>query len=207
MKVLAINGSPHEKGAVYTAIRIIADELEAQGIEVDIVHVGNKLIHGCIACDYCGRQQKPKCVFIDDPVNECLEKAEQADGIILGSPVYYSGIAGPMKSFLDRFFYAGANLQFKVGTVAVSLRRSGAVDTFHQLNNYLNLSNTVITPGPYWNAIHGMDEKEVLEDIEGVQIMSTLGKNMAWLMKSIAFSKDSIPRPSLEKRVFTNFVR
>lgn len=206
MKVLAINGSPNKEGCTYTAIRIMADELEKQGIEVEIVHVGNKVIRGCTACNACSRMEESKCIF-DDIVNECIEKTKEVDGIIIGSPVHYSGIAGSMKSFLDRFFYAGAHLQYKVGAAVASLRRSGGVDTFHQLNNYLNLANVVITPSHYWNVIHGSNAQEVMKDEEGVQIMKTLGQKMAWLMKSIDNSKDEIPLPQIDERVWTNFIR
>ena len=204
MKVLAINGSPHTKGCTYTALRLAADELEKQGIEVEIVQVGNQAIHGCTACGACRGRETPGCVF-DDVVNVCIGKAEQADGILLGSPVYYSGIAGAMKCFLDRFFYAGPDLKYKVGAAVVSARRSGVVDTFHQMNNYLNLADVAIVPSHYWNAVHGNSAEEVLEDKEGVQVMQTLGRNMAWLMKSIEAGR--VPIPGQEKRIFTNFVR
>lgn len=204
MKVLAINGSPHADGCTYTALRLVADELEKQGIEVELVHVGNQVIRGCTACGACRRRETPGCVF-DDAVNACIGKAEHADGILLGSPVYYSGIAGTMKCFLDRFFYAGPNLKYKVGAAVVSARRSGVVDTFHQMNNYLNLADVAIVPSHYWNAVHGNSAAEVLQDREGVQVMRTLGRNTAWLMKSIEAGK--VPLPEQEKRTFTNFVR
>ncbi|HEY5584846.1 MAG TPA: flavodoxin family protein [Ruminiclostridium sp.] len=207
MKVLAINGSPHKDGCTYTAIRLMADELEKQNIEVEIVHVGNKLIRGCTACNACNKMAEKKCIFDDDIVNECVEKCKEVDGIIIGSPVYYSGVAGTMKSFLDRFFYSGANLQYKVGAAVVSLRRSGGVDSFHQLNNYFNLANVVITPSHYWNVIHGSNAGDVMQDGEGVQIMQNLGKNMAWLLKSLDSSKNEISLPQKEERVWTNFIR
>jgi multimeric flavodoxin WrbA len=207
MKVLAINGSPNKNGTTYTAIRLMADELEKENIGVDIVHVGNRNIHGCTACNTCSRTNEWKCVFDDDIVNECKEKAAEAAGIIIGSPVYYSGIAGTMKSFLDRFFYSGANLQYKVGAALVSLRRSGGVDAFHQMNNYLNLANIVITPSQYWNVIHGSNAEQALQDKEGVQIMQNTGRNMAWLIKSLDAAKSQVPFPVKEQRVWTNFIR
>ncbi len=207
MKVLAFNGSPHKNGCTYTALRIIADELEKQGIETEIIHVGGSVIRGCTDCGYCGRSEEDGCVFKNDLVNECLEKSKTADGILLGSPVYYSGIAGTMKSFLDRFFFSGSTLQYKVGAAVVSTRRAGDVDTFHQLNNYFNLRNIIITPGHYWNAVHGTNPQEVLQDKEGVQLMRALGRNMAWLMQSIEQSKGTVPMPEREARVFTNFIR
>lgn len=195
MKVLAINGSPHAKGAVYTAIRLVADELEEQGIEVEIVHIGDQAIHGCIDCGYCRSGANAGCVFTDDPMNECLAKMRDADGLILASPVYYGGVAGAMKSFLDCFFFAGPDVAYKAGAAIVTLRRSGAVDTYHQLLNYMNLKNMVIAPGPYWPAMHGMDSGEVLSDKEGIEIMTMIGRNMAWLMKTLESGRGMLPPP------------
>ena len=132
---------------------------------------------------------------------------KEADGIIIGSPVYYSGISGQMKSFLDRFFYAGPDLRFKVGVAVTSLRRSGGVDTFHQLNNFFNLAQVITVPSFYWNVIHGSTPDETLQDLEGVQIMRTLGKNMAWLLKAVSQAKETLPLPEQDTRVFTNFIR
>ncbi|MFA9380156.1 MAG: flavodoxin family protein [Acetanaerobacterium sp.] len=207
MKVLAINGSPHKNGSTYTAIRLIADELEKQDITTEIVHVGADVIRGCTGCNHCSATGSGRCVFDDDAVNECLTKSEDVDGIIIGSPVYYSGISGTMKCFLDRFFYAGHTLQYKVGTAVVALRRSGAVDTFHQMNNYFNLRDIIITPSHYWNALHSAAPGQTALDDEGVQVMRTLGKNMAWLMKSLAYSSETVALPTQEPRVFTNFIR
>ncbi|SDM84895.1 flavodoxin family protein [Acetanaerobacterium elongatum] len=207
MKVLAFNGSPHKNGGTYTAIRMMADELEKQGIETEIIHVGGSVIRGCTACGWCGKTGSGACVFNDDLVNECIEKSKSADGIILGSPVYYSGIAGTMKSFLDRFFYAGKTLQFKVGASVVSLRRAGAVDTFQQLNNYFHLRNIILTPGHYWNAVHGSFAEQVQQDEEGAQLMRALGRNMAWLLHALEYSKGTVPLPEVEPRIYTNFIR
>ena len=207
MKVLAINGSPHKNGCTYTAIKLMSEQLEKEGIAVEILHVGNEIIRGCTACNHCSRSAERKCIFNDDMVNEVIEKTKEIDGIIIGSPVYYSGIAGTMKSFLDRLFYSGAHLQYKVGTALVSLRRSGGVDAFHQMNNYFNLANVIITPSHYWNVIHGSNSQEVMQDREGVQIMQTLGQKMAWLMKSLEYSREKVTLPEMEKRVWTNFIR
>ncbi len=207
MKVLALNGSPHKNGCTYTGIKLISEQLEKENIEVEILHVGNQVIRGCMACNHCSRSSDKKCIFNDDLVNEVIEKTKEIDGIIIGSPVYYSGIAGTMKAFLDRLFYSGAHLQYKVGTALVSLRRSGGVDTFHQMNNYFNLANVIITPSHYWNAIHGTNAEEVMQDREGVQLMQTLGQKMAWLMKSLEYSKNNVKLPEMEKRVWTNFIR
>lgn len=204
MKVLAVNGSPHRDGCTAAAIRLVAEELEKQGIDVETVHVGKELLHGCTACGSC--RKTGKCIF-DDVVNECIEKSKSADGIILGSPVYYSGIAGTMKSFLDRFFYAGPHLDYKVGTSVVSARRAGVVDTFHQINNYLNLGNVIQVPSQYWNAVHGSSAREVMQDEEGVQVMRMLGRNMAWLMKVVESGRNAVAPPEQEERIYTNFIR
>lgn len=204
MKVLAINGSPHEKGCTFTAISLLAEELKRQKIETEIVSIGTKPLQGCIACGKC--RENGLCIF-DDIVNVCIKKMKEADGIIIGSPVYYSGISGQMKSFLDRFFYVGPDLRFKVGVAVTSLRRSGGVDTFHQLNNFFNLAQVITVPSFYWNVIHGSTPDETLQDLEGVQIMRTLGKNMAWLLKAVSQAKETLPLPEQDTRVFTNFIR
>lgn len=204
MKVLAINGSPHEQGCTYTAIRLVADELEKQGIETEIVQVGKLPVRSCIGCRAC--KESKRCVF-DDIVNECIDKSKDADGILLGSPVYYSGIAGSMKCFLDRFFYAGSYLHYKVGAAVVSARRAGTVETFQQLNNYFNLRNIVIAPSHYWNEVHGSNAEDVMKDEEGVQIMRTLGRNMAWLLKTMEYGKNAVPLPEQEEVIHTNFIR
>lgn len=203
MKVLAVNGSPHREGTTYTALSLVAEQLALEGIETEFVHIGARPVQGCTACGSCLSKTPPRCVF-DDVVNECLEKMEVCDGILLGSPVYYSGIAGPMKSFLDRFFFAGPDLKFKAAAAVVALRRSGAVDTFHQLNNYFNLHNAIIVPSQYWNAVHGNNSAEVMRDKEGVQIVQNLGRNMAWLIKTL--QQSDIPHPERPKREITNFI-
>lgn len=204
MKVLAINGSPNEKGCTYTALQVVAAELEKQGIKTETIQLGKQPVQGCIACRKCS--ETGRCVF-DDAVNRCLDKAEEADGILIGSPVYYAGIAGQMKSFLDRFFYCGPNLRLKVGASVCSLRRSGGVPTFNQLNNYFALSQTIVTPSQYWCCVHGNTPEEVVQDLEGMQIMRTLGKNMAWLLHAVVAGKEKMPLPEQEVRIGTNFIR
>jgi multimeric flavodoxin WrbA len=206
MKVIAFNGSPHgDGGVVHKGLSVLAGELEKDGIAVEIVHVGNQKIRGCIDCRKC--QQLGRCVFDDDLVNRCAEKLSDADGIVLGSPTYYGGIAGTFKSFLDRLFFPGPDLRYKVGAVVVSLRRSGGIPVFQELSNYLNLTQVITVPGIYWNALHGNTAKEALEDEEGIQIMAAIGRNMAWLLKTIALGKEKIPCPVLEPRKWTNFIR
>jgi multimeric flavodoxin WrbA len=205
MKVIAFNGSPHKEGVVAKGISVMAGELSKEGIEVEVIQVGDKNIHGCTACSKC--RELKRCAISGDPVNEAFEKMQAADGIILGTPVYYGGVAGTFKSFLDRLFFPGPVMKYKVGATVVSLRRSGGISTFHQLNNYFNLTQMIITPGVYWDVIHGNNAEEVMEDEEGLQIMEIQGKNMAWLIKALAAGKGEIPLPSPPtERKRTNFI-
>ncbi|MBV7276376.1 flavodoxin family protein [Clostridium sp. PL3] len=211
MKVVAFNGSPNKEGNTYHAIKLVADELEKESIEVEIIHVGNQVIRGCMACGGCFRNKNEKCVLKDDPLNEWVQKMKEADGIILGSPVHYSGIGGTMKSFLDRAFYVASSndsmLRHKVGAAVVAVRRSGGLPTFQQLNNYINYSEMLMPTSSYWNVIHGARAGEALQDGEGVQIMRTLGKNMAWLLKLVENGKGKVEEPERENKIFTNFIR
>lgn len=211
MKMVAFNGSPNKEGNTYHAIQLVAAELEKEGIETEIVHVGNKTIRGCVACGQCFRNQNEQCALKDDEVNEWVRKMKNADAIILGSPVHYSAVGGTMKSFLDRaFFVAGVNgslLRHKVGASVVAVRRSGGLPTFDQLNNFLNYSEMLIATSNYWNVIHGRTPGEALKDEEGVQIMRVLGKNMAWLMKLVQNGKGVVPEPEREAKVMMNFIR
>ena len=207
MKVLLINGSPKSKGCTYTALCEVAKELEKENIEAEIFHVGNQPIRGCIACGGCSNNSG-KCVFNDDTVNIALEKAKEADGFIFGSPVHYAGASGMITSFLDRFFYAGNCFQYKPGASIVSCRRGGATAAFEQLNKYFTISNMPIVSSQYWNMVHGNTPEEVKQDLEGMQTMRLLGKNMAWLLKSIQAGKDAgISLPEREPRARTNFIR
>ncbi|CEN87606.1 flavodoxin family protein [Paraclostridium sordellii] len=211
MKVVAFNGSPHKKGNTYNAIETVAKELEKEGIEVEIVHVGNKAIRGCIACGGCSRNQNERCVLDKDEVNEWIQKMKEADGIILGSPVYYSAIAGTMKSFLDRAFYVassnGGMFRHKVGVSVVAVRRSGGIPVFDQLNNYINYSEMIMPTSNYWNVAYGTAPGEVTQDEEGMQIMRVLGKNMAWMMKVVEAGKSQVKENEKEDKIFTNFIR
>ncbi|WZL72477.1 flavodoxin family protein [Clostridiaceae bacterium 35-E11] len=209
MKVVAFNGSPKREGNTYHAIKMVTEELEKEGIEVEIIHVGDKTIRGCLACNACRRNRDEKCVIDNDEVNEWIQKMKEAEGIILGSPVHYSAIGGTMKSFLDRAFYVAGNgmLRHKVGAAVVAVRRSGGVTTFEQLNNYINYSEMLMPTSNYWNVIHGTVPGDAVEDEEGKQIMSVLGKNMAWLMKLVENGKETVKAPERENKVFTNFIR
>lgn len=207
MKVLLINGSPHAEGCTYTALSEVAKELEKENIETEIFQVGNKAIRGCIGCGGCSKTDN-KCVFNDDVVNEGLEKAKNCDGFIFGSPVHYAAASGALTSFLDRLFYAGNFWGYKPGAAVVSCRRGGAAAAFDQLNKYFTIANMPVVSSQYWNMVHGNTPEEVKQDLEGMQTMRTLGKNMAWLLKSIeAGKKAGIDIPEKEQTIRTNFIR
>lgn len=210
MKVVALNGSPKKEGNTYHAIKIVADELLKEGIEVEILHVGNKAIRGCIGCGGCFKNKNQKCV-IDDEANDYIQKMIEADGIILGSPVYYAGVAGTMKSFLDRAFYvASANgdlFRHKVGASVTAVRRAGGMPAFQQLNTYINYAEMLMPSSNYWNVAYGTKPGDVNEDEEGKQIMRILGKNMAWLLKLVENGKAIVEEPEKEKKIYTNFIK
>ena len=207
MKVIAFNGSPKNNGVTAKGISMMKEQLEKEGISTEVVHVGDKVIRGCLDCRKCRQTGTDHCIMTGDIVKECYEKIKSADGIILGCPVYYGGIAGTYKSFLDRLFFPAPDLRFKVGATVVAVRRTGGITTYHQINNYFNLGQVIITPGIYWNVIHGNTQEGVLEDIEGCQIMEVQGRNMAWLMKTLAAGKKENPLPAPVERIRTNFVR
>jgi len=187
MKVLLINGSPHEKGSTYTALSEIAAELEANGIEAEIFHIGTAPISGCRACGACAKLGR--CA-IDDVVNKAREKAKEADGFIFGSPVYYASANGSMISFMDRLFYSGKDIfAFKPAACVTAARRAGTTATFDELNKYLTISQMPIVSSCYWNNVIGRTPEEVLHDKEGLSIMRTLGRNMAWMLKSLEAAK------------------
>ncbi len=210
MRVAAFNGSPNKEGNTYHALRIVADELGKEGIETEIIHVGNKLIRGCLACGKCRKNRDERCVTRDE-VNEWIMKMKEADGIILGSPVHFSSISATMKAFLDRAFYVAGNngglFRHKVGAAVVAIRRSGGLPAVDQLNHYLSYAEMIIPTSNYWNVIHGTAPGEALEDEEGVQIMRILGRNMAWLLKLVANGEGSVEEPQRERKVYTNFIR
>ena len=210
MKVLAFNGSPRGEGNTCHAIKMVIAELESEGIEAEIIQVGNKAIRGCTACGRCRENQDECCVLLGDEVNSWIQKMKHADGLILGSPVHFSGMAGAMKSFLDRAFYvSGVNgnlLRHKVGTAVVAVRRSGGLPTFQQLNNFLLYSEMLLPTSNYWNVLHGTQPGEALQDLEGVQIMRVLGRNMAWLMKLVEYGKDRVLPPPRENKTFMSFI-
>lgn len=212
MKVVAFNGSPREKGNTYFALKMVGEELEKEGIELEIVHVGNKAIRGCIGCNGCAKKRDEKCVMEEENfVNEWIQKIKEADGVLLGSPVHFASLGATMKAFLDRAFYVasvnGGLFRHKVGASVVAVRRSGGVPTFDQLNNYLNYSEMLMPSTNYWSVIHGLRPGEVEQDEEGKQIMRILGKNMAWLLKMVDYTKDKIVPPEKENKKYTHFIR
>ena len=206
MKVLLLNGSPHKEGNTYIALNEVAKTLEENGVETEIIYLGTKPLQGCIACGRC--KQLGQCVF-NDEVNEVLDKMDAADGLVIGSPVYYAAPSGRFCSFLNRLFYAGgADFKGKVGAAVVACRRGGASAAFDQLNKYFTISQMPIVSSQYWNQIHGTVPGEALKDEEGLQTMRTLGRNMAWLLKSInAANEKGIEHPESETPIKTNFIR
>lgn len=206
MKVLLLNGSPKAEGCTYTALCEVAGALEKNGIETEIVQVGTAPIAGCIGCGACIKTGR---CFMEDGVNEFVEKAKQADGFVFGSPVHYAAASGAVTSFLDRAFYGkSAAFAGKPGAAIVSCRRGGAASAFDQLNKYFTISNMPIVSSQYWNQVHGNTPEQVRCDEEGMQTMRTLGNNMAWLLKCIEAGKEAgITFPEREPAVKTNFIR
>ncbi len=211
MKVIGFNGSARKNGNTACSLNTVFAELEKEGIETELIQVGKEKVRGCLACFSCAKKQNEKCIIDDDPVNEWIQKMKEADGILLGSPVYFSGIAGTMKSFLDRAFFVssvnGGMFRHKVGAPVVAVRRSGGIPTMNSLNHYITYSEMVIPCSNYWNVAHGMNPGEMEQDGEGKQILEILGRNMAWLMKIIDHGKKEIPAPEMTPKVLTNFIR
>jgi len=211
MKVVAINGSPHKEGNTYHALKVVGSKLEENGIEFEIIHVGNKEVRGCMACGKCRKTQDFKCSMTSDSVNEWIQVIKEADGIIISSPVYFSGVAGTMKSFLDRLFYVslsnGNFFRHKVGAAVVAVRRTGGSSTLDTLNHFLTYSEMMLATSSYWNIIHGTVPGDATQDAEGVQIMETLGENMAWQLKMREATKETVPAPARKQKVMTSFIR
>lgn len=205
MKVLCINGSPHIKnGCVYRALEEMVKVFASEGVEAEIVTVGNQPIRGCISCGSC--YKTGKCVF-DDEVNQIAKKFEEADGLVIGSPVYYASANGTLISFLDRLFYSTHfDKRMKVGASVVSCRRGGNTATFDELNKYFTITQMPIASSQYWNMVHGFTKEDVEKDLEGLQTMRTLAKNMVFLMKSIELGKKEYGLPEKETRQSTSFM-
>lgn len=205
MKVLLINGSPRKEGNTSIALKEVADELNREGIETETIQIGMQVIRGCLACGYC--HKNGKCV-IDDIVNKISEKFKEADGLVIASPVYYASANGTLISFLDRLFYSSPfDKTMKVGASIAVCRRGGASATFDELNKFFTISNMPVVSSQYWNSLHGREVGEAKEDLEGLQTMRTLARNMAFLIKAINDAKDKYGLPEKEKHVMTNFVR
>ena len=212
MKVIAINGSPKDNGNTAQALQIMLGEIEKKGIETELVTIGNKMIRGCIACGKCREAQNGTCVaFPDDAVNELLPKLLAADAMILGSPTYFAGINGTMKSFLDRVFYVsfgnGGLFRLKYGAAVAVLRRGGGTAAFDELNKYFQISEMTIASGCYWTAVHGRVPGELLQDLEGLRVLRVQGRNLAYLLQLAEHGKGNVPLPEKEEPVSTSFVR
>ncbi len=210
MKVLLVNGSPHEKGCTYTALQEVSKTLNAEGIETEIFQLGTKPVAGCMACGSCG--EKGRCVF-SDRVNDFLELAKDAHGFIFGSPVYYASANGALTAFMDRLFFADMcsgrqSFYLKPAAAVVSARRVGTTAAFDQLNKYFTISQMPVVSSQYWNMVHGFTPEDVQKDLEGLQIMRTLGRNMAWFLNCReAGIKAGVPFPVREEPITTNFIR
>ena len=206
MKVILVNGGPHEKGCTYTALEEVSNTLQKNGIATEIMWLGNNPIAGCIGCNAC--LKTGKC-FRGDIVNEFLEKAKEADGFVFGTPVHFASMSGALTSFMDRVFYGRGELfKNKPACGVMSCRRGGASATFDEINKYFAMNSMPIVTSQYWNQVHGTNPEEVRRDEEGMQTMRTLGNNMAWLLKCIDIAKkNGIEYPEKEKQIKTNFIR
>lgn len=205
MKVLTINGSPHLNGCTDRALREVEQTLVDNGVEIERLNIGNKDIRGCIGCNFC--RTHGKCVF-NDAVNETAPVFAKVDGIIIGSPVYYAGANGQVLSFLDRLFYSTSGTidkSMKIGAAVVSSRRAGSTSAFDEINKYFTISAMPIVSSTYWNEVHGFTATDVEDDLEGLQTMRNLGRNMAFMLKAFDMAKKESGLPAQERGVFTNF--
>jgi len=205
MKVLILNGSPHAAGSTYTALHEMEKIFAQEGIETELIHVGNQVIRGCVHCGGC--RNTGRCVF-QDGVNEIADKLQAADGLVVGSPVYYASANATLDALLSRIFHSTKfDKTMKVGAAVVSARRGGLSSTFDQLNKYFTISGMPVASGAYWNSIHGNNAQEAQQDLEGLYVMRTLARNMAFLMKSIQLGKEQFGLPEKEMPARTNFIR
>ena len=207
MKVVMLNGSPNELGCTYTALILIARELNSRGVDTEIVWLGNGPVRGCIGCGGC--KKYGKCVFGDDRINEIGEKLKTADGYIFGAPVHYASPNGAMVAAMDRLFMAyGRYMQFKPAACIVSARRAGTTASVDVLNKYLGINNMITVPSSYWNMVHGSRSEDVIKDEEGVSIMRGIGSNLAWLLKVLDSVKGTpLEKPTVIPKAKTNFIR
>ena len=203
-KILLLNGSPHVNGCTATALQEMIRVFKEEGMETELIQVGSKAIRGCISCNSCGKTGK--CVFNDDIVNETAKKFEEADGLVIGSPVYYASPNGTLLSFLDRLFYSTSfSKQMKVGAAVVSCRRGGNTASFDVLNKYFTISGMPVASSTYWNQVHGFTAEDVKKDLEGLQTMRNLAKNMAFMIKAFADAKKAYGYPVLDHGASTSF--
>ncbi len=203
MKVLILNGSPHKDGCTSRALKEVENTLNREGIETETIIVGNKDIRGCISCNGC--KAKGKCVF-DDLVNEIADNFKNSEGILIGTPVYYAGANGTILSLLDRLFYSTHfDKTMKIGAAVLSSRRAGSTSAFDEINKYFTISNMPIVSSSYWNEVHGHTAEDVEKDLEGLQTMRNLGRNMAFMIKSINLGKEKYGLPENESGTFTSF--
>lgn len=209
MKVLMLNGSPHKSGCVYTALSVIAEELKNQGVDSEIVWLGNGPVRGCIGCGGCRKNDKYRCVFGDDGVAEIAGKMKDADGYIIGAAVHYASPNGAIIAALDRIFYsAGKYLAYKPIASVVSARRAGTTASYDVLNKYCGINNMIMVPSSYWNMVHGNTPEEVMQDKEGISVMRAIGSNMAWILKLLASAKGTeLELPVIIPKETTNFIR
>ena len=204
-RVILLNGSAHPQGCTATALEEMIKVFNEEGVETELIQVGNKAIRGCIACGYC--MKNGKCVFNDDLVNEVAPKFEAADGLVVGSPVYYGSPNGTIISFMDRLFYSTSfSKHMKVGAAVVSCRRGGNTASFDVLNKYFTISGMPIASSTYWNQVHGFSAEDVKKDLEGLQTMRNLARNMSFMIKSFADANAAGGYPEQEIGTFTNFM-
>lgn len=208
MKVLVLNGSPHHEGCTATALSEVTDELQRQDISAVWLQVGNPPTQPCIACNAC-KHHPGRCVQATGLVNEAIRLMEECDGLLVGSPVYFAGPNASLTAFLDQMFYASERriVQFKPAAAVVSCRRGGASASFDRLNKYFTIAQMPVVPSCYWNSVHGNTPEEVRQDLEGLQVMRALGRNMAWMLKAFAAARERFPLPEQEAKVSTNFIR
>ncbi len=206
MKVLLLNGSPRPEGNTHIALSEVAKALNECGVETEMLSIGTKPVQGCIACAKCKDPKRMRCIFQDELYNKVREAVMRCDGIIIGSPTYFAGPSGALCALLDRLFYSSGHLlQYKPAAAVVVCRRGGASAVFDRLNKYFTIQSMPVVSSQYWNSVHGRDKGEAVADLEGLQTMRTLGRNMAWMLQSI--KQAAIPTPEPEPRVSTNFVR
>ncbi len=205
MKVVMINGSPHAKGCTDRALREMETVFKNEGIDVEYFHVGNKDVRGCVACGKC--RETGRCVFDNDPVNEIAAAFREADGRVVGSPVYYAHASGGLLACLDRLFHSAPfDKRMKVGAAVVSSRRAGSTSAFDDINKHFTIAGMPVASSTYWNEVHGFTAADVEKDLEGLQTMRNLARNMAFLMKSIALGKEAFGLPETERGAFTSFM-